>query len=463
MNVSPLSADAEDSLEKVLTDTKKGIFHPCYLLYGEEEFLIKDALDKIISLIIPDSDRDLNLFIMDSEQEDLDYLCQTLITPPLITSRKLVLLKNTRMFFSVKAAPDLIEKIRENISVDQGRAAIDFMRFLKTVGWRFEDMKDDGWKRISDDEWRKATGGDEGIDRATWLPAVVEICINKGIEEAKTTESGVERLASLLKDGLLEGNHLIITANTVDKRKKIFKTISETGKVIYFPKIKGEARQRQTLIETTRNLLAEAGKTLTPAAWVSVGQKTGFDVGESMRAIEKLIVYTGERQLIKEEDVEEVVSKTKEGTVFDLTNAIGEKDINRALVALKELFDQSVNEILILSMIAREIRHILHALLLIKSGKLKPVSMKTEYGQFQKNIYPGVKNLINDDDDLKDGIELLRQHPYVIYNSLKNSSRFSFNSLVGFLSDLVEMDIALKSTSRNPKLMLESLVIKICE
>ena len=72
-----------DSLDSVIGELKRGKTVPCYLLCGEEEFLLQDALEKILELLIPDpQDRELNLFMMDGEREDADSLCESLITPP---------------------------------------------------------------------------------------------------------------------------------------------------------------------------------------------------------------------------------------------------------------------------------------------------------------------------------------------------------------------------------------------
>ena len=45
-------------MEKIFTNLKKGIIAPCYLLYGEEEYLVNEALHKILDIIIPESDRE---------------------------------------------------------------------------------------------------------------------------------------------------------------------------------------------------------------------------------------------------------------------------------------------------------------------------------------------------------------------------------------------------------------------
>jgi DNA polymerase III subunit delta len=463
MGYGASETDAGNSLKEALSDLKNGKVSSCYLLYGEEEFLIRDSLEKIISLILPDSDRDLNLFYVDGEQEDIEGLCQSLQTPPLIAGAKIVVLKNTRIFHSASVSPDLIRNIRDHMKSDHVRAAKDFIHFLRLAGWSLEDLKDGGWKSIRDDDWQKAAG-DGGRDREVWLPQMIEICLKLGLKE-KSGVDGAERLMEILKMGIPEGNHLILTAGAVDKRKKIFKSISETGTVLHFPQIKIENRKRQALMDIARSILAEAGKTVTPGAWAAIGKKTGYTVESSVEAIEKLITYTGKKALIEENDVEEVIGKTKEGTIFDLTNAISEKKLKPALAALKDLFDQGTHELLILTMVSREIRLLLHAGMVIRSGKLGAFDKGLDYARFQKSVYPVIRSWAGDADksDKKESAgEFVRQHPFVMYHALKYSQGFSFDALVGYLEELVNMDVAFKSTTKDPRFMLERFFMKVC-
>ncbi|MEI8173812.1 MAG: DNA polymerase III subunit delta [Deltaproteobacteria bacterium] len=460
MDYGARDADTGNSLREILLDLKKGNVAPCYLLYGEETFLISDALDKIIRLVLPDADRDLNLFYMDGDQVDMENLCQSLLTPPLIAGRKVVVIRNTRIFHSAGVSPEIIRKIRDNMNTDPVRAAKDFMHFLRMTGWSLEDLRDGGWKKISDRDWQKALPAEAGHDREAWLPAMIDLCVDRGLKEGTAVE-GAECLADVLKSGLPEGNHLILISDAADKRKKIFKIVSETGKILHFPQIKVENRKRQILMDTARDVLSDAGKTMTPGAWEAIGRKSGFAVATSMEAIKKLITYTGERSIIEEGDVEEAIGKTKEGNVFDLTTALAEKDLNHALVALKDLLDQGTHGLLILSMMAREVRLLLHAAILIKSGKLGSFDPKIDYSRFQKSVYPVIRTW-TEGGVKKEGGDLIRQHPYVIYNALRHSRKFSRDHLVEYLKDLVDVDIALKSTASDPGLLLERFVIKVC-
>jgi DNA polymerase-3 subunit delta len=448
------------AFEKILMEFKKGKAEPspCYLLFGEEEYLVKDALNKIITAFIPASDRDMNLFFMDGEMEDVESLCETILTPPLIPGRKVVVLINTRLFQTRIALPEIVQKIRQHFANDPNIAVRYFMQFLKITGWNIDDLRDGGWKKITSDNWQKAVEGDSGHDRETWLPEMIETCISRGLD-MREQRGAAEHLEDTLRKGIPAGNHLIITAESVDKRKTLFKTISETGTVLNFSRPKGDARQKNALMDMAKNLLAESGKQLTPEAWIAVGRKTGFDLADSMKALEKLITYTGDKKSVDQSDVEEVIGKTKEDTVFDLTGALVAKKLDVALSNLKDLFDQGINHVLIMSMIAREIRFLLHAKMFIKSGKLGSIEPNMDYEIFQRSVYPVILQWRGDKGG-KSGLD--GQHPYVIYNAIRNSYQFSYERLLKFLEDLVDMDIAFKTTTKEPKFMLERFIVDVC-
>jgi len=123
--------------------------------------------------------------------------------------------------------------------------------------------------------------------------------------------------------------------------------------------------------------------------WV---KKTGFELRRSLTELEKLIFFVGERGTIEEKDIEEVVGKTREDSIFDLTTALSEKNQLAALAALRALLDQGTHHLVILSMIVREIRFLLQARILVDSGKLPQLKNNMEYGWFQKVIYPCLVN-----------------------------------------------------------------------
>lgn len=445
--------------EKLLADLKKGIVAPCYLLHGEEEYIINDTLQQILDLIIPQTDRDFGLFYLDDENTDVDSLIEYILTPSLLGGRKVVVVRNTTIFQSRENLAELTQKIRKNIDDKPGKAAKYFLTFLKLAGFSLEDLQGSGWRRITDGQWSKVVSGDSGEDREKWLPRILEICLSLSLHELSGTDK-IERLEKIFQNGLPEGNCLIFTAETVDKRKKIYKIIAQQGIVLHFSIARGEAAQKETLQKEVQKLLDRYKKRLSPAAWISLGKKTGFELRKSIMEMEKLISFVGERPVIEDSDVAEVVGKTKEDSIFDLTAALSEKNQLAALQALKALLDQGLHHLMILTMIVREVRFLLQARILVNSGKLPKFNSSMEYGWYQKNIYPAINDLA--DNFVQPEGFLVNQHPFVIYNALRNSSRFSCQTLIRCLDELLEIDRGLKSSAKDPQLLLENFLIRAC-
>jgi DNA polymerase-3 subunit delta len=256
-----------------------------------------------------------------------------------------------------------------------------------------------------------------------------------------------------------EGTHLILTAPTVDRRKRLFKTIAAEGRILVFEKITKEVKQRQALMEAAAAMLAKSGKRVAAGAWETLGQKTGFSLRESLGAIEKLIAYSGEKAVIEAADVEAVVGRTKEEEVFALTKALSARNMTGALASLRELLDQGEAPLMIFSMLVREIRLLLQARLLIDSGRLKSFTAKMpEYGSFQKFLYPSLKEPEGEDQP-----DIVSQHPFVVYQALKNAERFHRQELVAYLEMLARTDLELKSTMLPPPLLLERFLVSVCK
>jgi DNA polymerase III, delta subunit len=221
------------------------------------------------------------------------------------------------------------------------------------------------------------------------------------------------------------------------------------------------------LRDTTKEFLAEKGKRLTAGASLALERMTGSDLREFRGALEKLVIYTGDRSLIEEKDVGAVIERAKEDSIFDLTSALAGKNLKRALLSLNDIQDGGVHYLVILTMVYREIRLLLHAKIFLKSERMGSFYPEMDYNRFQNSVYPDMKKLTGQSGERagerageKSG-GFASQHPYVIYKALRNSGRFSFENLVGHLEALADADLILKTTGKNPRLVLERLLIDI--
>ncbi len=448
------------TLKETLNNIKGGTVSPCYLIYGEEEYLMKDALDQIIDHLLPRDNRDFNLFVMDGENEDIDAICESIMTPPLLAGNKIIAVKRTHLFHSKISAASLIKDITENMGKDDKKAAQAFMAFLAIAGWSFDDLVEEGWKNISDGDWQKMVKGDTAQSREDWLPAILSTCVKLNMTQ-KFGRKDTDRLEEIIAGTVPAGNTLVLTADKVDRQKKLFKVISKKGTVIAFPAAKPKSgTQRDLLMEGIGKILAKSGKRLSPEAMQEMGRRTGFNLRMSQKELEKLITYAGDKSTIDKRDVDAVTGKSSEDSIFDLTAAIVDKDTEKALTTLRELLNRGIHYMVILSMIIREVRFLLQGKILLKEESLSSFRPTMHYRDFQNMIYPGVKELAKKMG--KNSEWLMGQHPYVVYNNLRNSERYSYDGLLEYMEKLVDCDLDLKTKGVNPKLVLEHLLIYMC-
>ena len=81
--------------------------------------------------------------------------------------------------------------------------------------------------------------------------------------------------------------------------------------------------------------------------------------------LEKLITYAGDKDTIDRGDIDAVITKSSEDSIFDLTEAIVTRNTEQALATLRDLLNQGVHYMVILSMLIREIRFLLQGKLLL--------------------------------------------------------------------------------------------------
>lgn len=69
-----------------------------YLIYGDEDFLKHYYTETIKKIIIDDDMEEFNYTVFEGEKQDLDEIRLTLQTPPMMSQRKMVLIKDSKIF-----------------------------------------------------------------------------------------------------------------------------------------------------------------------------------------------------------------------------------------------------------------------------------------------------------------------------------------------------------------------------
>ena len=84
-------------------------------------------------------------------------------------------------------------------------------------------------------------------------------------------------------------------------------------------------------------------------------QLVGNELNVLMNEVEKLVSYVGAKPLIEEDDVAEVVSKSRQYSIFDLGHFLARKDLGNYLLVLNRLLEAGEDKILILELIFRRL------------------------------------------------------------------------------------------------------------
>jgi DNA polymerase III subunit delta len=474
-------------LEKYLQEIKEDKFAPVYLLFGDD-LLYKTASKTLLARIIPEKERSLNHEILDGTDAGMKEAVQRVNTFSLLPGIKVVSVVDSRVFYSREDSVKLLQKVKEAFESNRMEQATKrFMTLLSLLNLSFEDLEGTNRKRalkLKEDE--------------EWIDTVIDHCVEKGLTFSKSADSS-KILQGAIEAGFPGNNHLVITTDLVDRRKSLFKTIDTHGVVVDCSVPKGQRRadkmaQEVVLSEQVKEILSESGKKLDRNAYRVMADMTGFDLRTFSSNLKKLVSYVGDRDRILVEDVQSVLKRTRKDPIFEFTNAVTDRSMEKALFYLHSLLSDDLHPLQILAAIVNQVRKLLVIKGFTGSSRGSVWTQGCTYGDFQTRVMPVIKaydaefisHLSNWEIDLEGdrdtGAEpsgrsskrkkqtsktdlLIAKNPkntYPIYQMLKKSDNFPEDKLLAILGRLHDADRQLKTTSHDEKRVLERVLFFIC-
>jgi len=218
--------------------------------------------------------------------------------------------------------------------------------------------------------------------------------------------------------------------------------IEKVGKVAEFSRLKAKA-----LASWLRHRMEVKGKRLTEEGADYLMEMVGDNLYALENALEKACLTVGEKGTVELSDIEGIVADVKVSTVFELTDAIGQQNVEKAVTILGKVMD-------------------LRAVPFKKEGEATkmgdPSSLLLSMMARQYRMIWEVKELVARQCDLTEISRMLKMSPWVIRNVADQSRRFSESSLREGILKCHQTDLALKR-GRGPKeLLMEKLVIDLC-
>jgi DNA polymerase-3 subunit delta len=488
INYKKLEAHLED-----LKNTPAQQLPPVYLIYGEE-MLVASACDSVRDFFAPAASRSLNYDPVDPTLDTVHDIIERVNTFSLSAGIKVVAVKDSKIFYARQDKKRLLEKAKGAFdNNDLKTAATYFLSVLGHLNLSYDDVDTSDRNRALD--LNAAGAGDDA-----WMDAVISYCRDNDLK-IPVPKDDCSVLQAAIEKGFPANNLLLMTTEFVDKRRGLFKAIRQSGVIINCSVPKGERRadkmaQEEVLKETMLSMLKAANKKINKAAYPALYEMTGFDLRTFSSNLEKLIDFVGKRESITVEDVAAILKRTKKDPIFDLTNAVADTDIQRALFFLGSLLAAEFHPLQILAALTNQIRKLLLVKDFVQSSHGAGWHAGCPYNQFRDSVMPAIvdydKELLQQiehwDQMVSAGLDskeleskggksvkkgkkkamtdlLITKNPknaYPVYQVLRKSERFSKKNLCEALEALSETDLLLKSSRQDPKLILEKLIMRIC-
>jgi DNA polymerase III delta subunit len=302
----------------------------------------------------------------------------------------------------------------------------------------------------------------------------------------------IEALLQLVKKGIPEDHSLIMTCRTADKRKALFKAFNAHGTIIDCSVSQGSRKadldiQKGILRQIVGKILFRTDKILDENAFARIVELTGFNLDTFSQNIDKLISYTEKNQHITVKDVNAIIKRDKKDPIYNLTNALLDKDGKNALFFANSLFTEGFHPLQILKALENQVRK----LILVKCFVIR---MQTEKGMqrvsgmnFNAFMQLWIPTIVTNDKRFKTHLEeqeillnpenpdkkifkftdlFLAPNPknaYPVFLIFQKSEKFSLMELINALNFLSDLDFRLKSSALEAETVIEYFIITFCK
>lgn len=276
--------------------------------------------------------------------------------------------------------------------------------------------------------------------------------LDKRMSASKGTNSAAHVMAAQLLTGLKmlpETCDVVFVDDTVDKRRVLWKGFMLAATE------KQEERKVPGLADLIKAKVVQQEELSTPdpkalAGWLhgyARSQKIAIEgratqtlaefVGPNLRQLHnelhKLATYADQRA-ITVDDVRLLVSDASEALIWDLTDALSQRNGRRAMYSLYELRRNDANAFYLLTMIARQYRIML---------KVKAAMQKVRGNEY-------------------DIAKVIAEKPYSVKKAMGQSNNYSQQELVDIMDRLLEADFAMK-TGTDPETEIDLVIAELTQ
>lgn len=259
-------------MKTIDNDIKAGDLKHAYLLYGEEQYLIRQYRDKIVKATVPEGDT-MNFTAFSGDGINPKEIIDLAETLPFFADKRLILIEDSGFF--KKSPEELVEYFAE-------------------------------------------------------VPA---------------------------------STSFLFVEKEVDKRSKLYKALTKMGNAVEF-----KQQTEEILVKWVSGRIKKEGKNITRDAYDLFIRKTGSDMENIDKELEKLICYCLDKEVIEAADVEAVTTEQISNKIFDMVDAISTHQQKKALELYYDLLALKEPPMRILFLITRQFQMLLTVKVMSSKG-----------------------------------------------------------------------------------------------
>ena len=230
-----------------------------------------------------------------------------------------------------------------------------------------------------------------------------------------------------------ESTRLVIFAEgKLDSKRRLVKLLKRDAQII-----EATTPKEQDLKRYFSGQAQELGLQFVGDSLDQLLLKSGYDFGELQKNLALLQAYKEDGQITLQ-DIEEVVPKSLQDNIFDLTQMILKRQIDQARNLVKDLRLQGEDEIKLIAILLGQFR------------MFSQVKIFSEEGQSESQIVASLSELSG-----------RKVNPYQVKFALRDSRRLSLSFLKQAMTTFIETDYAIKSGTYEKDYLFDLALLKV--
>ena len=294
-----------------------------------------------------------------------------------------------------------------------------------------------------------------GGAKLVWLKNV-NFLADTVLGRSSSVQEALEELADVINAGLGDEVTFLISALDVDKRRSFYKSLGKRAELQVFDRLdstrSGWEEEATEIVQRraeVRELQFDSG------ALELFVLLTGGDTRQIENELEKIDIYLGRERSVTVDHVRELVPLSRSGVIFELGNALAERDLGRALTLVRRLLDQGESAIgILLVAILPTIRNLLLAKDLIERHRLPRPHVPFQFISALNRLPDGAtEHLPRKKDGAISG--------YALGIAAQNAHRFEKQQLLEGMEACLRANLRIVTSQLDHELVLTEIVVQV--